>query len=141
RMRPFSLRRMLKLTFVSCQPMRSRSKKPSRRARVGNGPSPVEDGTVGGGDHMEIGRPSGAAYINPPVERPARGRTTALDRTSAPRRWTWNRLKRNYLRRRRIRAPGRQPRVRAVAQGPEDRLSADGTHDPRPTRKASRDPR
>jgi len=69
---------MLKLTFVSCQPMRSRSKKPSRRARAGNGPSPVEDGTVGGGDHMEIGRPSGAAYINPPVERPARGKNDGV---------------------------------------------------------------
>lgn len=71
-MRPFSLRRMLKLTFVSCQPIRSRSKKPRRRTGAGNDPSPVEDGTVGGGDHMETGRPSGAAYINPSEGRPSR---------------------------------------------------------------------
>src|SRR5207247_644638 len=34
-MRPFTLRRMLKLTFVSCQPIRSRSQNPSCRARPG----------------------------------------------------------------------------------------------------------
>jgi hypothetical protein len=60
---------MLKLTFVNRQPMRRRSKKPSRRVGAGNGPSPVEDGTVGGGDHMRIGVASGAAYINPSGER------------------------------------------------------------------------
>src|SRR5439155_18518104 len=71
-MRPFSFRRIPRLTFVSCQPMRRRSKKPSLREGRANGPGPPDDGTVGGGDHIGIAEPSGPGYINPSEERPSR---------------------------------------------------------------------
>src|SRR5206468_1207694 len=70
-MRPFSFRRIPRLTFVSCQPMRRRSKKPSLRKGMENGPGPLDDGTVGEGDHIGIAEPSGPGYINPSEERPS----------------------------------------------------------------------
>src|SRR5204862_7330712 len=106
-MRPFSLRRVLKLTFVSCQPIRSRSKKPRRRTGAGNGPSPVEDGTVGGGDHMETETPIRSGLHQPIAVTPRSRKRIALDRMLAPSRLAWNVFKRNYLRERRIRAPRR----------------------------------
>src|ERR1700704_4730361 len=70
RMRPFSFRRIPRLTLVSCQPIRVRWKKPSLRAGRENGPGAPEDGTVEEGDHIGIGDPSGRAYINPSGEHP-----------------------------------------------------------------------
>ncbi|TLZ69504.1 MAG: hypothetical protein E6K09_00350 [Methanobacteriota archaeon] len=54
---PFSLRRTPRLTFVSCQPTRRRSKKPSFRETAEYG----ADGTVGVGDHIGIADQSGMA--------------------------------------------------------------------------------
>src|SRR2546426_10940921 len=45
---PFSFRRTPRLNFVSCQPTRRRSKKPSFRGTAEYG----ADGTAGGGDHI-----------------------------------------------------------------------------------------
>src|SRR3989442_11971855 len=53
RMSPFSWRRTPRLTFVSCQPMRRRSKNPTFRGAGEYG----ADGTVGVGVHMGIVRP------------------------------------------------------------------------------------
>src|SRR2546422_998148 len=64
RMSPFSLRSTPRLTFVSCQPIRRRSRNPSFR---GAGEYD-EDGTVGLGAHMGIGRPCGLLHLNPPPE-------------------------------------------------------------------------
>src|SRR2546421_1249463 len=81
-MRPFSFRRIPRLTFVSCQPMRRRSKKPSLREGMENGPGPLDDGTVGEGDHIGIAEPSGPGYINPSEERPSREAPILLRRES-----------------------------------------------------------
>src|SRR5437867_10401303 len=64
RMSPFSLRRTPRLTLVSCQPIRRRSRKPSFRGAGEYG----EDGTVGVGAHMGIGRPCGLLHLNPPPD-------------------------------------------------------------------------
>src|SRR5436309_12794491 len=64
RMSPFSLRRTPRLSFVSCQPIRRRSRNPSFR---GAGEYD-EDGTVGVGAHMGMGRPCGLLHWNPPPE-------------------------------------------------------------------------
>ena len=53
RISPFSLRRMPRLTFVSCQPIRRRWKNPGLRATGEYG----ADGTVGVGVHTGIVRP------------------------------------------------------------------------------------
>src|SRR2546427_11568816 len=71
RMSPFSLRRTPRLTFVSCQPIRRRSRNPSFRGAGGYG----EHGTVGVGAHMGIARPCELLHLNPPPEsRPGESR-------------------------------------------------------------------
>src|SRR5256712_11039393 len=64
RMSPFSLRRTPRLTFVSCQPIRRRSRNPSFRGAGEYG----ADGTGGVGAHMGIGRPCELLHFNPPPE-------------------------------------------------------------------------
>src|SRR2546428_13902008 len=64
RMSPFSLRRTPRLTFVSCQPIRRRSRNPRFRGAGEYG----EAGTVGVGAHMGIGRPCELLHLNPPPE-------------------------------------------------------------------------
>src|SRR5207245_7730985 len=75
RMSPFSWRRTPRLTFVSCQPMRRRSRNPSFRGAGEYG----ADGTVGVGVHMGYQRPmlsssfESSAGIPPHVAQPTRG--------------------------------------------------------------------
>src|SRR3989454_6566308 len=66
RMSPFSWRSTPRLTFVSCHPIRRRSKKRSFRGAGAYGP----DGTVGVGVHMGTGRPCRRLHLNPPPENP-----------------------------------------------------------------------
>src|SRR5437899_11667095 len=84
RMSPFSLRRTPRLTFVSCQPTRSRSRNPSFRGAGEYG----EDGTVGVGAHMGIGRSCGVFHLNPPPEsRYGESRTVAAETPGEGIRW------------------------------------------------------